>query len=138
MPPVQEPDVQHAPRPRGGAGQSGRQPEGAQHALRHPHHSGADGKGFGRDVPLRYDHKQLADGTVPAVQIPASEGIGAAEHQFVRRMGGHLRQENDGLRVFGNEQHRAERTLPLLYQSAGAGAVLQRDHGLPHGGGRGR
>ena len=53
-------------------------------------------------------------------------------------MGGHLRQENDGLRVFGNEQHRAERTLPLLYQSAGAGAVLQRDHGLPHGGGRGR
>ena len=53
-------------------------------------------------------------------------------------MGGNLRQEDDGFRVQCDEQHRAEGTLPLLHQGAGAGGVLQRNHGLPHGGGCGR
>ena len=56
---------------------------------------------------------------------------------MLRRMGGNLRQEDDGLRVQRDEQHRAEGTFPLLHQGAGTGGVLQRDNGLPHGGGRG-
>ena len=138
VPPVQESDVQHAPRPRGGAGQSGRQPEGTQYALCHPHHTGTHGQGFGRDVPVGHDHQQLADGVVPAVQIPATERVGAAEYQLVRCVGCHLRQKIHRFRVFGNEQHRAERTFPLLHQSAGAGGVLLRNNRLSHGRGRGR
>ena len=53
-------------------------------------------------------------------------------------MGGNLRQEDDGFRVQCDEQHRAEGTLPLLHQGTGAGGILQRDNGLPHGRGCGR
>ena len=53
-------------------------------------------------------------------------------------MGGNLRQEDDGFRVQCDEQHRAEGALPLLHQGTGAGGVLQRDNGLPHGRGCGR
>ena len=56
--PVQEPDIQHPARPRGGAGQLGGQPEGTEPAVRHPHHTGTDGQGFGSHVPLRHDHIQ--------------------------------------------------------------------------------
>ena len=133
--PVQEPDIQHPARPRGGAGQLGGQPEGTEPTVRHPHHSGADGKGLGGDVPVGHDHQQLADGAVPAVQVPPPEGAGKAGHPMLRRMGGDIRQEDDGLRVQRDEQHRAEGTLPLLHQGAGAGGVLQRDNRLPHGGG---
>lgn len=132
-PSVQESDVQHAPRPRGGAGQSGRQPKSAQYALCHPHYTRAHGQGFGRDVPVGYDHQQFADGAVPTVQIPATERIGETEYQLVRCVGCHLCQEIHRFRVFGNEQHRAERTLPLLHQSAGAGGVLLRDYRLSYG-----
>ncbi len=135
--PVQEPDVQHPARPRGGAGQLRRQPEGTEPTVRHPHHSGAHGKGLGGNLPVGHDHQQLADGAVPAFQVPPPKGAGTAGHTMLRRMGGNLRQEDDGLRVQRDEQHRAEGTLPLLHQGAGTGGVLQRDNGLPHGGGRG-
>ncbi len=61
--------------------------KGTQYALRHTHHSGADGKGFGSDIPVGNDNLQLADGVVPAVQILATERIREAKHQLVRRMG---------------------------------------------------
>ena len=122
--PVQELDIQHPARPRGGAGQLGGQPEGTEPTVRHPHHSGADGKGLGGDVPVGHDHQQLADGAVPAVQVPPPEGAGKAGHPMLRRMGGDIRQEDDGLRVQRDEQHRAEGALPLLHQGAGAGGVL--------------
>ena len=53
-------------------------------------------------------------------------------------MGGHLRQEDDRLRVQRDQQHRAEGAFPILHQGAGACRLLQRDYRLPHGGGRGR
>ena len=81
--PVQEPDIQHPARPRGGAGQLGGQPEGTEPAVRHPHHSGADGKGSGGDVSVGHDHQQLVDGAVPAFQVSASEGAGKAGHTML-------------------------------------------------------
>ena len=61
MPPVQKSDVQHTPRPCGGAGKQRRKPEGVEHALCHPHHTGAHRKRLGSDLPLRHDYQQLAD-----------------------------------------------------------------------------
>ena len=52
-------------------------------------------------------------------------------------MGGYLRQEDDRLRVQRDKQRGAEGAFPLLHQSAGACRLLQRNHRLPHGGGRG-
>ena len=36
-------------------------PEGTEHALCYPHHTGAHGQGLGGDLPLRHDYQQLAD-----------------------------------------------------------------------------
>lgn len=94
VPPVQEPDIQHPARPRGGAGQLGGQPESTEPAVRHPYHPGADEKGLGGDVPVGHDHQQLADGAVPAFQVPASERAGEAGHPLLRCVGGDFRQEN--------------------------------------------
>ena len=52
-------------------------------------------------------------------------------------MGGYLRQEDDRLRVQRDKQRGAEGAFPLLHKSAGACRLLQRNHRLPHGGGRG-
>ena len=103
MPPVQEPNVQHAPRPCGGLGKLGGKPEGSQYAFRHPHHTGAHGQGLGSHLPLRHDHQQLADGAVPPVQVPASEGAGAAGHPLFRCVGGNFCQEDHRLRVQRDE-----------------------------------
>lgn len=81
--PVQEPDIQHPARPRGGSGQLGRQPEGTEPAVCHPHHPGADGKRSGGDVPVGHDHQQLADGAVFAFQVSASEGTGKTGHPML-------------------------------------------------------
>ena len=83
-----------------------------------PKYDGLHGARSGSYVPLRNDRFQLPDGAVSAVQIPASEGAGAAEHPHVRRVGGHLRQEDHRLRVLRNQRGRAERAVPLLHQSA--------------------
>ncbi len=96
MPPVQKSDVQHAPRPCSGTGQQRGKPKGTEHALCHPYHTGAHGQGFGSDFPFGYYHQQLADGVVPAVQVFASEGAGTAGHPMFRRLGGDIRQEDDG------------------------------------------
>ena len=123
--PVQEPDLQHAPRPCGGTGKQRGKPEGVEYALCHPHHTGAHGQGLGSHLPLRHDHQQLADGAVPAVQVPAPEGAGTAGHPLFRCVGGDIRQEDDRLRVQRDKQHRAEGAFPLLYQSTGVGGFLQ-------------
>ena len=80
MPSIQELDFQHAARPCGGFGKLGRKPESPEHALCHPHHTGAHWKGLGGYVPIRHDHQQLADGTVPALQVSAPERTGTAGH----------------------------------------------------------
>lgn len=41
------------------------------------------GKDLGGDVPVGHDHQQLADGAVPAFQVPASEGAGKAGHPML-------------------------------------------------------
>ena len=94
--PVQESDFQHAPRPCGGAGKQRGKPEGTEHALCHTHHTGAHGQRLGSDLPFGYYHQQLADGVVSAVQVFASEGAGTAGHPMFRRLGGDIRQEDDG------------------------------------------
>ena len=66
-----------------GAGKLGRQPEGTEPAVCHPHHSGTDGKRSGSDVSVGHDHQQLADGAVPAFQVSASEGAGKAGHPML-------------------------------------------------------
>ena len=86
-PPVQECPIYHPSRPCGGVGQLRRKPEGAEPAVRHPHHSGADGQGFGGDLFLRHDHQQLADGAVPAVQVPAPEGVGETGYPLLSTHG---------------------------------------------------
>ena len=46
-----------------------------------------------------------------------------------------LLQENHQLRAFfRGEQHCGKRAFPILYQSAGTGSILFRNHGLPYGG----
>lgn len=82
-PSIQEPDFQHTPRPCGGSGQLGRKPESTEHALCHTYHTGTHGKGLGGDVPFRHDHQQLADRTVPALQVPAPEGTGTAGYSLL-------------------------------------------------------
>ena len=64
---IQEPDVQHPPRPCGRIGQQRGQSACAQHALCHPHHSGADGQGFGGNLSFGNDHLQQSDGAVSAL-----------------------------------------------------------------------
>ena len=135
--PVQEPHLQHPSRPGGGLGQLGRQSESPEHALRHPHHTGAHRQGLGGYVPFRNDHQQLTDGAVPALQVPAPEGAGAAGHPLFRCLGGDFRQKDHRLRVQRDEQRGAEGTFPLLHQGARTCRLLQRDYRLPHGGGRG-
>jgi len=95
-PPVQESDFQHAPRPCCGIRKQRGKPEGTEHALCHPHHTGAHGQGLGGDFPFRHYHQQFADGAVPAVQIFAPERAGTAGHKVFRCVGGDICQEDDG------------------------------------------
>ena len=67
-----------------------------EHALCHPHHTGAHGQGLGGDFPFRHYHQQFADGAVPAVQIFAPERAGTAGHKVFRCVGGDICQEDDG------------------------------------------
>lgn len=125
MPPVQELDVQHPTRPCSRIGQFRRLTKGTQHALCHPYHTGTHGQGLGSDLPFGNDHQQLPYGAVPAVQVPPSEGAGTSGHPLFRCVGGHLRQEDNRLRVQCNQQHRAEGTFPLLHQGSRIGGILQ-------------
>ena len=50
---------------------------------RKPHHTGTHGQGPGSHVPFWNDHHQFADGTVPALQIPAPERAGTAGHPLL-------------------------------------------------------
>lgn len=79
-----------------GLGNSEGSQEGTEHALCHTHHTGAHGQRLGSDLPFGYYHQQLADGVVSAVQVFASEGAGTAGHPMFRRLGGDIRQEDDG------------------------------------------
>lgn len=90
---VQKPDVQHAARPRGGPRQSGREPAGAQYALRPQNHTGALRARPGRYISVGYDHLQLAYGAVLTVQIPASESARPAEYPHFRRLGHRIYQK---------------------------------------------
>jgi len=85
----------------------------------------ADGQGLGGYVPFGHDHQQLADGAVPALQVPASERAGEAGHPLLRCVGGDFRQEDHRLRVQRDEQRVPEGAFPLLHQSAGACRLLQ-------------
>ena len=59
--PVQEPHVQHQTRPCGRTWQQRGKPEGTQHALCHPYHTGADRQRSGSDIPVGNNYQQLTD-----------------------------------------------------------------------------
>lgn len=79
--PVQESDVQHPPRQGVGLGQSRRLTACPEHALCHPHHTGAVGQGLGGHLPFGHNYFQQLDRTLSAFQIPPSAGIGEAGYQ---------------------------------------------------------
>ena len=83
MPPVQEPDVHHPAQPCGGAGKQRGQPACAQHAVRPAYYPAAHRQGFGSHLPVGNHYFQLADRTVPALQVPASQGVGASGDQLL-------------------------------------------------------
>src|SRR5690554_1543112 len=79
-PPIQKPDVQHKTFEGGRIGQSTGKPKSTEPAFCYPYYTGTYPSGYGCDLSFGNNNKQLLNGTVLAVQIPATKSIDKTGH----------------------------------------------------------